>query len=1005
MTYRLKIPSYVIDALNRNNEILPFPWNEQPKQFASYKNWKMIRDLLQKPMKNDEQFNEMFYFLSNQDVLFANKTDACEKAFSEEMKIGNERKIPIVTDSFRCFLRDFCTVEESKFIRLKLLPLMAHSSLSLPLSLEAMKKQITYYKWCFHAADSHDQSLSFLIENKLLRKVDIEDCEVTEDGKVISIPKLPLLRQFPIQFKCENENSPFFEKKDETIKANSRSSVCDSEELDFEQIFNEAQSSTTTSPASSSLIPPPNKSGLTDQSSVPVFATTSLQIPRKLGLHLLSFFFFSLYPGRESINTQKFPAFSTIQFMDGCMFQQCAIEKKENRFKRMKRVKQERSDREKGMTEEEIQKQRAEKAEEQKQLSYEEKMKRTVPLFKSFLISEEDFLGIRKRKSRVGRNSKKEKVEETKEQQEESDKKGIVDTVAEDSRVGADADNEAKVGECSSFDIFSQAENDATQLSELKDKNENKNETEANKEEAEKDDVSCSDSDYHESPHRVDVYDRRTKIHTNCSEVKATKLRCILNYFARCYHSACSSLSDDALEEEATSSSTPSSSSSSSSSPSSASLKPSMHLSPSLLSTAPIPFLNGSLRFSRRCLLNPYCWEASTVKLCPLAVHLTAKVEDFPSDCYKVDFANKFPGGGVLNAGAVQEEILFTIYPELLLSMLFCACMKPNEAILVEGAEKVAEYKGYSRTFRFKCAAEQTNERSPSEETIPTPFIVMDALHFGRHNVASDESEHNQFSKTAIDRELNKSFTGFSFVPRGNCVASGHWGCGAYNGDKVLKMLIQWMSASVCGVKEVKYCSMGENEFIENAKTIFQAIGSNTARIVDDKAVGNEKMNDISEQPSSSSTSASSAGCDLTVGQLYSILLDYSKHLLQQELKEDKKEELQKPGNTKNEEKDDIVEKKEEERQESKEEEKEKTNQKEKDEESEDENEHSANENEVEEEQEKCNNSQKNKKSKGKGEKRRFGPHPRFNQRGGKDLTTFLVNNILNQSSGTKDMN
>jgi poly(ADP-ribose) glycohydrolase len=43
----------------------------------------------------------------------------------------------------------------------------------------------------------------------------------------------------------------------------------------------------------------------------------------------------------------------------------------------------------------------------------------------------------------------------------------------------------------------------------------------------------------------------------------------------------------------------------------------------------------------------------------------------------------------------VQEEIKFTICPELLVSILFCECLKDDESLLVIGAEDFCTYKGY----------------------------------------------------------------------------------------------------------------------------------------------------------------------------------------------------------------------------------------------------------------------------------------------------------------------
>jgi len=39
-----------------------------------------------------------------------------------------------------------------------------------------------------------------------------------------------------------------------------------------------------------------------------------------------------------------------------------------------------------------------------------------------------------------------------------------------------------------------------------------------------------------------------------------------------------------------------------------------------------------------------------------------ASIEDFIGEV-KVDFANKFIGGGALHSGCVQEEIMFTNHP------------------------------------------------------------------------------------------------------------------------------------------------------------------------------------------------------------------------------------------------------------------------------------------------------------------------------------------------------
>ena len=47
--------------------------------------------------------------------------------------------------------------------------------------------------------------------------------------------------------------------------------------------------------------------------------------------------------------------------------------------------------------------------------------------------------------------------------------------------------------------------------------------------------------------------------------------------------------------------------------------------------------------------------------------------------------SDRYVGGGVLGLGSVQEEILFVIYPELLVSRLFTEKLALNEVLLITG--------------------------------------------------------------------------------------------------------------------------------------------------------------------------------------------------------------------------------------------------------------------------------------------------------------------------------
>ena len=56
-----------------------------------------------------------------------------------------------------------------------------------------------------------------------------------------------------------------------------------------------------------------------------------------------------------------------------------------------------------------------------------------------------------------------------------------------------------------------------------------------------------------------------------------------------------------------------------------------------------------------------------------------------------------------------------------------------------------------------------------------------------------------------------KAFTGFSAIKSKGRIVTGGWGCGVYNGDFVLKVVIQWIAASMAG-KDIVICPFGRKE-------------------------------------------------------------------------------------------------------------------------------------------------------------------------------------------------
>ena len=96
-------------------------------------------------------------------------------------------------------------------------------------------------------------------------------------------------------------------------------------------------------------------------------------------------------------------------------------------------------------------------------------------------------------------------------------------------------------------------------------------------------------------------------------------------------------------------------------------------------------------------------------KLCDIKI--IEKGSLFDSDAsFCVDFANKYIGGGVLSGGCVQEEILFVVEPEAIVSIFFMEKMEDNDAIRIDNLIQFSNYSGYGRTFKYEESAIKKGE-------------------------------------------------------------------------------------------------------------------------------------------------------------------------------------------------------------------------------------------------------------------------------------------------------
>jgi poly(ADP-ribose) glycohydrolase len=194
-------------------------------------------------------------------------------------------------------------------------------------------------------------------------------------------------------------------------------------------------------------------------------------------------------------------------------------------------------------------------------------------------------------------------------------------------------------------------------------------------------------------------------------------------------------------------------------------------------------------------------WGYEKAPLSPFTVDPHGLIED-ADDHLQADFANRYLGGGVLTGGCVQEEIRFSVAPELLMGMVVSPMMEAREAVLLHGAERFAAVQGYGYKMRFDGAFTDAAPRL-ADGTPDVSVVAFDALDFRKGDPAA------QTDPTRMLRELEKARAAFLHDARSLPVATGNWGAGAFLGDPQLKAVLQWIAASACK-RAVRYFTFGD---------------------------------------------------------------------------------------------------------------------------------------------------------------------------------------------------
>ena len=206
-------------------------------------------------------------------------------------------------------------------------------------------------------------------------------------------------------------------------------------------------------------------------------------------------------------------------------------------------------------------------------------------------------------------------------------------------------------------------------------------------------------------------------------------------------------------------------------------------------------------------IFNNDFYEKECKKLCEINFFEEGSLYDGKTT-FCVDFSNQYIGGGTLEGGNVQEEILFAIEPEATVAMLFMEVMKNNDAIRIDNTIKYSLYVGYGSNFKFLNPAFDTKDMTKIKKS---KIIAIDASvkYLLNYNI------------NYIQRDIHKAYVGFDLVnynykdkndendiqknEESKTISTGNWGCGVFGGSYELKFLQQWIAASFAGVERLDY--------------------------------------------------------------------------------------------------------------------------------------------------------------------------------------------------------
>ena len=158
--------------------------------------------------------------------------------------------------------------------------------------------------------------------------------------------------------------------------------------------------------------------------------------------------------------------------------------------------------------------------------------------------------------------------------------------------------------------------------------------------------------------------------------------------------------------------------------------------------------------------------------------------------------------------------------------------MDSCDAIGIFNTIQYSKYKGYGYNFTYDgCLIDGITPIKKHR------IIAIDAISRSSYNFFSFRNDKEM--KNSIIRDIHKAYVGFSLsdslqnIPK--IIATGNWGCGAFNGNHELKFIQQWIAASFAGIERLDYYSFGDEKMqkVEKYYTIIKEKFKNAKNLYD----------------------------------------------------------------------------------------------------------------------------------------------------------------------------